>query len=265
MVSFWDKNRVLRYASIDFLERFKILNKNCIGELHLEELLGPLFENHLPYLNSVMDGKPKVFEQNLNSHIKGLHSCIITYYPDKKDKQIVGFYLQVLEKQEVDLLDPELMMAINQFNNILNAPAAEKVDQTVKQVEEAIDPQIQKVAEYLKLIVLMDFPGLALIAETHCMSVSKLKRDFKLAYGVSPFIYYRKLQMDIAEQYLKEKKYRIGELATIFNFSNPYNFTACYKRLKNNSINLKFDFASLVLLLAMLTPIWNLLQSDYAN
>jgi len=246
MVSYWDNDEVLRYASLKFLKQFNIYGENKIGTLTLSELLGSLYAIHLPYLKSVLNGRPRVFEQDLSNSFTKLGLSIITYYPDWKDNSLNGFYLQVFEKPHVNLYDSDLLMAINQFNNlVINADTLEQPHEKMR----AIDPQIEKVAEYLKSMLLSEFPGLSHIAEIHFMSVSKLKRDFKAAYGVSPFIYFRKLQMDTAEQYLKEKKYRIGELATIFNFSNPYNFTSCYNRYKNKSIDLKLDLFSILALL----------------
>ncbi|WP_295718862.1 AraC family transcriptional regulator [Mucilaginibacter sp.] len=249
MVSYWDNDEVLRYASLKFLRQFNISDKKKIGTLTLSELLGPLYNSHLPHLTSVLSGNPRVFEQDLSDSFTNLRLCIITYYPDWKDNLPVGFYLQIFEKPEINLHDPDLMMAINQFNNSIVKSSSS--GQSYEEIS-VIDPQIERVAEYLKSILLSKFPGLSHIAEIHFMSASKLKRDFKVAYGVSPFIYFRKLQMDVAEQYLKEKRYRIGELATIFNFSNPYNFTSCYNRFKNKSIDLKLDLLSILAIFMMI-------------
>jgi AraC-like DNA-binding protein len=252
MVSYWDREKILRYASIRFLNRFNLLDKNPIGTLSIAELLGPLYEEHLSYIKSVMNGKPKVFEQDLMFETPDVFRCIFTYYPDKKDGILNGFYLQILEKPQLNLLDPDLMNAINGFNNILVEASDSVINEEVTSEEDGINPQIKKVADYLETILLTGFPGLALIAEIHYMSVSKLKRDFKLAYGMSPFLYYRKLQMDIAEQFIRKKEYRIGELAIMFNFSNPYNFTACYRRFKSNSVVMKLSFIFLIYLFTFL-------------
>lgn len=236
MVSYWDNNQILRYASVDFLQYFNGSLENVIGTLTLKKLLGVVYKSHIPYLKSVLSGNTEVFEKEIYNNFNELVLCVFTYYPEKKDNQLQGFYLQVFEKNSMILSDADLVTDINKFNTILaNSTQTDQNDEG-----QILDLQIEKVVEYLKTILTSKFPGLSHIAELHFMSVSKLKRDFKNACGVSPFIYFRKLQMALAEQYLKEKKYRIGELAEIFNFSNPSNFTACYKRFKK-STDSKFD------------------------
>ena len=229
MVSYWGIDQVLKYVSLSFSKRLDVVEEKCLGILKLTNFLGNRYEDHLPHLSRVLSGNPSVFEQDLSPRFSNIKTCIITYYPDWVDGELSGFYMQIFEKPEVNLHDSDLILALNRFNNILSDGNSSDPYHNGNTI---VDPKIEKVATYLSSILTDEFPGVNFIAEKYFISVSKLKRDFKSAYGVSLFVYYRKLQMDEAEQYLKEKKYRTGELAAMYNFANPYNFTVCYNRFK---------------------------------
>src|SRR5438067_5985944 len=173
MVSYWDNDEVLRYASLKFLRAFNISNETKNSTLTLRDVLGSLYDIHVPYLKSVLTGKPNVLEQDFSKITEKLGLCILTYYPDWNGVLLNGFYLHVFEKPEINLHDPDLMMAVNKFNNLLvNSDDFGQANEEVR----IIDPQMEKIAEYLKSIILDKFPGLPHIAEIHFMSVSKLKR-----------------------------------------------------------------------------------------
>jgi AraC-like DNA-binding protein len=242
MVSYWGIDQVLKYVSLSFSKRLDVVEEKCIGILKLTDFLGDRYEYHLPHLSCVLSGNPSVFEQDLSPRFSNIKTCIITYYPDWVNGELLGFYLQIFEKPETNLQDSDLTLALNHFNNILidgNSSDSYHNGNTI------VDPKIEKVAIYLSSILTEEFPGVNFIAEKYFISVSKLKRDFKSAYGVSLFVYYRKLQMDEAGQYLKIKKYRIGELAAMYNFANPYNFTVCYNRFKTKIFDINFELLSL--------------------
>ena len=93
---------------------------------------------------------------------------------------------------------------------------------------------MKAVAAFLKDEMFNGFPGLREIAKKFFIPVSKLKRDFSEVYDTTPLVYYRKLQMQYAEEHMKEKKISKKDLAALLNFSNPSNFSNHFRKFIND-------------------------------
>lgn len=74
------------------------------------------------------------------------------------------------------------------------------------------------------------FMGIENLAKNVSMSPTKLKNNFKLAFGETVFHYFRKKQMEEASKRLKQKGGAIKEIAASFHFSNASKFTAAFKK-----------------------------------
>lgn len=87
-----------------------------------------------------------------------------------------------------------------------------------------------QIAEYLSTVILSGFPAVENLAALHHISVSKLMRDFKSAFQTSPYLYFRRLQMEFAEEHIRDTGCSKKEMAFMLGFSNPANYTLCYNR-----------------------------------
>lgn len=87
-----------------------------------------------------------------------------------------------------------------------------------------------QIAEYLGTVIFSGFPPVENLAALHHISVSKLMRDFKTAFQTSPYLYFRKLQMEFAEEHIRNTGCSKKEMAFMLGFSNPANYTLCYNR-----------------------------------
>ncbi|TFF37365.1 helix-turn-helix domain-containing protein [Mucilaginibacter psychrotolerans] len=68
------------------------------------------------------------------------------------------------------------------------------------------------------------------LGKTYGLSESCLKRDIKSTFNKTVFAYYRHLQMQLADNYLKQKKGNKTQIASLLNFESQSNFLICYKK-----------------------------------
>lgn len=212
MIAFWDKDLICRFANPAYLYWFGTKPEDMIDKMHIQDLLGPLFEKNLKYINGALSGKVQVFERMIPTPDGLLRNTRAIYTPEIKNGQVLGFYVYVTD---IDPIGTDSNTTIPSGT----ANTSSKNDEVIYEVEQELKKNLQNC-----------FPGLCTLAKQHNVSESKLKRDFKQKHGLSIFSFYRKLQMELAEKYIREKLYTKAQLAIIFNFSNPSNFSSCYQR-----------------------------------
>ena len=219
MLAFWDKDQVCRYANRAYIDWFGVSPEYMINRITLIELLGPLYEQNLPFIKGVMNGKAQVFNRNITSPTGKVRRSIATYCPKFENEEVVGFYVHV--EEEVNRND---------------VPQGKRGQKSKKILPLLKDP-IGDVAVMLKGCLLTNFPGIANLARRHYISESRLKREFKIRFGKGLFEYYRYLQMELAETYLRERLCNQKQIAALLNFSSPSNFSICYhKHRKKNAM-----------------------------
>ncbi|WP_342328489.1 helix-turn-helix domain-containing protein [Pedobacter sp. FW305-3-2-15-E-R2A2] len=94
--------------------------------------------------------------------------------------------------------------------------------------------QSNQIAEYLGTVILSGFPAVENLAALYHISISKLMRDFKSTFQTSPYLYFRRLQMEFAEEYIRSTGCSKKQMAFMLGFSNPANYTLCYNRYLRN-------------------------------
>ena len=213
MVAYWDQNLICRYANPAYLEWFGVHPDYMIDKMSLETLLGPLYVHNLPFIQGALHGEVQVFERDIPTPYGQIRHSIATYCPAFAGDEIIGFYVHVEDatKRKTDIPN-----AFNQLSGQIGT-----ID-TKDQVEE--------VRKTLEASVLEEFPGISKLARTHYISESKLKKNFKTRFNKSIFSYYRHMQMEIAEVYLKEEKKTKKQVAAMLNFTNTTNFIICYQK-----------------------------------
>ncbi|MGN6397832.1 MAG: PAS domain-containing protein [Mucilaginibacter sp.] len=218
--AYWDKNLICRFASNSFVDWFGFNPNDMVDVMHLRQVLGPIYDESLVHIKAVLRGEEQNFERTIVSPNGQSRKVRANYYPDVADGKIKGFFAHVV--------DISATLADNQIDDIsINGHGAHF---------NSTDRILSDVVDTLKDNLLNQFPGIPHLSKKHFISESKLKRDFKQKYNTTIFNYYRDLQMDIAHQFITEKKYNKSQVAALLNFSNPSNFSACYNKYLQASV-----------------------------
>jgi PAS domain S-box-containing protein len=217
MLAYWDTNLVCRFANSAYLDWFGFTKEQMVNKMTIDELLGPLYVLNLPYIKGALAGKHQTFERTIAVPGGGVRYSLANYIPDVVDGIVKGFYVHVADI--TSLILKRLPATGNDTGNGVTFKPLAVVESTLREC------------------LLTGFPGISKLSKIHGISESKLKRDFKGHYNDTIFGFYRRLQMELAHQYLKEARYNKKQIAWMFNFANPSNFSACYKKyLKENSL-----------------------------
>jgi PAS domain S-box-containing protein len=116
MIAYWDKNLVCRYANASYLEWFGKKSEDMIDKITLPQLLGPLYEKNLPYIQGVLGGNAQTFEREIMLPNGKTRYTLANYYPDLVDGNVLGFFVHVADINDVKLLQQELAKS----NNVIN-------------------------------------------------------------------------------------------------------------------------------------------------
>jgi PAS domain S-box-containing protein len=212
VLAYWDKNEICRFINNAAFNWFGIHPEQVIDKMTTRDFFGALYEQNRPFITGALNGKTQVFDCMIPIASGNVLNARITHVPDFDGKQVKGMFVLVTNVGSIKIDDKPVVNDSVEKNFSYNYHTIEDVEQT------------------LKTSLLTGFPGIANLAKKHYLSESKLKRDFKNKYGTTIFAYYRKLQMELANKYINAKKYNKNELALMFNFSNPSNFSSCYKK-----------------------------------
>ncbi len=215
MLGYWDKNLICRYANQAYVKWFGKKPDEMIDKITMRELLGPLFQKNLPYIKGALAGRQQVFEREILLPSGELKTSIATYYPHEKEGAIVGFFVHVAD----------ITMVKNNFFSIKEPVPTAALPVTPEMLTNQL---MSEVADTLQQQIFTKFPGITALAKQHFVSGTKLKTAFKARYKVTPFVFYRNLQMQTAEQYIAGNQYTPKQLASLFNFASIANFRRCY-------------------------------------
>ena len=112
MLAYWDRNLICRFANNAYHEWFGKSREEMIDRIHISELLGPLYEKNLPYINNVLAGRKQVFERDIpRPDGSGVRHSLATYIPDIVDGQVIGFFVHVADITHVKNLENEILKA----------------------------------------------------------------------------------------------------------------------------------------------------------
>lgn len=104
-------------------------------------------------------------------------------------------------------------------NALFNLPISKADIDRVMQVEAALTRDIFEPA-----------PTIHELARMVSISESKLKKDFKLIYGVPVYEYFQKVRMQAAKDKLLSGEHSVKEVAMELGYSNLSNFTIAFKK-----------------------------------
>jgi AraC-like DNA-binding protein len=104
-------------------------------------------------------------------------------------------------------------------NSYFNIPLSKTDIDRVMQVEAVLTKDIFEPA-----------PTISQLARMVSISESKLKKDFKLIYGVPVYEYFQKVRMQAAKDKLLSGEHSVKEVAMELGYSNLSNFTIAFKK-----------------------------------
>jgi signal transduction histidine kinase len=109
MLAYWDRNLVCRFANNAYVEWFGRPKEEMINKIRLDELLGPLFQKNLPYINGALAGKRQLFEREIPTPDgSGLRQSLATYIPDIRHGVVLGFFVHVADVSYVKNLEKSI-------------------------------------------------------------------------------------------------------------------------------------------------------------
>ncbi len=228
ILAYWDKDEVCRFINYAVFNWFGTSPEQLIDKISLREFLGPVYERSSTFVKAAFNGRTQVFNRMISIPSGEVLNARITYVPDIDDNNVKGLFVHVADVSHIGEVDrPNLNDALRK---------------TIPH-----NQGIENIEQVLKANLLTGFPGISDLAKKNFLSESKLKRKFKDKYGTTIFAYYRHLQMELANKYISSKEYNKSQMALMLNFSNPSNFSSCYKKyLKDRQLNawLNYSYAS---------------------
>ena len=108
MLAYWDKEQICRFANNAYREWFGRSKEEMIGKISLKELLGPLYEKNLSYINAALSGNKQVFEREIHIPGGGIRHSLATYSPDISNGEIKGFFVHVADVTYIKALEEQL-------------------------------------------------------------------------------------------------------------------------------------------------------------
>lgn len=214
MIAYWGNDLVCKYANRAYLDWFGVEPKSLVNKMSIQTLLGLFYLPNEPYINAALKGDVQVFRRDIQSPSGHSRHAITTYCPAFKGNHITGFYMHIEDASPSDAVSKPAQRVHNFPQNRLA-----RGRDPVNEVKQALDSALFE-----------KFPGISNLAKHHYISEAKLKNDFKTRFNQGLFTYYRHQQMELAEQYLKDRKYTKKQIANLFNFTNATNFTICYQK-----------------------------------
>lgn len=110
MLGYWDRDLRCRFANAAYETWFGRPRDKILG-MEMKDLLGPLFELNLPYIQGVLQGKAQVFEREIPLPNGTVRQSLACYYPDIADGEVVGFSVQVADVSRLKELERQLVLA----------------------------------------------------------------------------------------------------------------------------------------------------------
>jgi AraC-like DNA-binding protein len=142
----------------------------------------------------------KVVSELSEHSYDGEHSTL--YYKSRVYSLIVDFFHKVFRHDGKDLLDSKVLHY-----------------ETMKEVELFLKDHLEKT-----------LPDINTIAKRMALSISTLKRHFKVIYNKSIYDYYLELKMDHALKLLSERPLSVNEVAAMLDYEKVSSFIEMFKK-----------------------------------
>lgn len=121
MLAYWDKNLICRFANKPYLEWFGKKREDMIDKMTIRELLGPLYQQNLPYITGVLQGNPQTFEREIPiPGGGGVRHSLASYFPHIVDGEVEGFFVHVADITPTKILEGRIRAKNKRLLNFAN-------------------------------------------------------------------------------------------------------------------------------------------------
>jgi len=193
------------YKGIDVLFNTSWL-ANYLGIVGIENVLSA-------YLSLQVEN---VHREPLDSEYRRLMQEVV----EEKDESSNPMRLAIIQNRIMLLIERFfLRLYERKRNSLFHVPLSKTDIDRVMQVEAALTKDIFEPA-----------PTISQLARMVSISESKLKKDFKLIYGMPVYEYFQKVRMQAAKDKLLSGGHSVKEVAMELGYSNLSNFTIAFKK-----------------------------------
>jgi len=117
MLAYWNNQQVCLFANAAYRTWFGKAHDEVVG-VTLAELLGPLYELNLPYIQRALAGETQVFERSIPSQEGGARESLATYTPDIHGGVVRGFFVHVADVSALKALERSLEAALREVRTL---------------------------------------------------------------------------------------------------------------------------------------------------
>jgi len=110
MLGYWDRELRCRYANAAYKTWFG-RSPDTMEGIPMQELLGPLFELNLPFIQGALEGRKQSFERLIPLPDGTVRYSLASYFPDVTDGTLRGFSVHVADITGIKLREWELQEA----------------------------------------------------------------------------------------------------------------------------------------------------------
>ncbi len=108
MLAYWDKNQICRYSNSAYMDWFGRTSEEMIDKITARELLGPMYEKNLPFIQKALHGEKSTFERELITPSGERRWAMASYFPDIVDGDVRGFVAHVADITSVKQMEFKL-------------------------------------------------------------------------------------------------------------------------------------------------------------
>ncbi len=119
MLAYWDKDLICRFANMAYMQWFGKTPEEMIGKIHIKDLLGPLYEKNIPFIQAALRGEKQQFERAITTPAGEIRFALANYYPDERSDGIRGFFVHVADITAVKKLELEREKLIGELQAAL--------------------------------------------------------------------------------------------------------------------------------------------------
>lgn len=110
MIAYWDGERRCVFANEAYRHWFGKDPAALIG-LTMEQLLGPLYSQNLPYIDAAYQGRQQVFERQITTPDGTIRHSLATYTPRVVNGSVAGIFVHVADVGPLKQLEQQLRAA----------------------------------------------------------------------------------------------------------------------------------------------------------
>ncbi len=108
MVAFWNDDQVCLFANAAYSQWFGKTGPEVVG-LTMRQLLGPIYEKNLPFIEAALRGERQEFERSIPTPDGSIRHSLATYLPLAQHGKVLGFFAHVVDVSHLKHLQDELI------------------------------------------------------------------------------------------------------------------------------------------------------------